>query len=564
MANKFTSYSKTIALALSLILPFSFAYSTVPVNAGSDGLKAIFDWDSLFKTQEDNTTGIEVYVENEDDVQAASKLMTILQVLKDNYYRELSTEELLQAMSKGVANSLDSKYTYYLTPEESKAIEDEMSGEYYGIGCSLSKDETKGFEITEPNPDGPAAKAGILDGDIIIAVNGKKASDFASSQELASEVRGERGTEVEIEVFRPSDNKEYSFKIKRDKVVTQQVRSEKIAEDMAVVQIREFSNNLYPQFEKEMQSLVDDGVKKIIFDMRANPGGDAENLRKCLDLLLDEGPICSIKGRQNGKQFIEKWTTKKGKIADDMKYAILLNKNSASAAELFSGCLRDRLSVPLIGETSYGKGSGTSSWSLADASAVNVTIFEYYLPKGEAIEGKGLTPTYEVELDKEALLKEMNLSESSSKESSDLTEDKSGSQIETEKNSEENSEENSTENSNNTRNKSDESALESSEAVSEDANSDASNEASNEASNDVANGSDKIQEKNNNKLVKAADNQMQEAIEILKSIDEQVDDPTETDINDDNVEDLTGVIYKKVKNIKEFMIESKAKYKYYI
>lgn len=368
-----------------------------------------FDFKDLFgKAHSDNTTGIELSVQDEKDVPSADKILSILQILKDNYYRELSTKELLEAMSRGVPSSLDSRYTYYLTPEENAAIEEEMSGEYSGIGCTVMLREGQGFELVDPVPGGPAEKAGIKNGDYLRKVNGKDATRFTNSQELVKEVRGKEGTTVTLGIYRPSENKDYEFTITRSKVVTQQVKSRKIDAKTAVVEIREFSNNLYSQFEPVMKDLSAAGIKDIVFDMRNNPGGDARALRECLDLLLDEGPICSIIGRQDGKQFVEKWSTSKGKLADGMRYAVLMNQNTASAAELFSGCLRDRLQVPLIGTKSYGKGSGTVSWSLEDGSAVNVTIFRYFLPKAEAIEGEGLHPSEEVLLPDSALTKSLH------------------------------------------------------------------------------------------------------------------------------------------------------------
>ena len=537
------NYFKCIALGVAFSLLPLFSQSNHTIFAEPSSYKEVMDWGSLFGMKDENTTGIEIYVDDKN-ADAGDKLMTILHVLKNNYYRDLSTDELLEAMSKGVANSLDSKYTYYLTPEENKAIEEEMAGEYYGIGCTITTRKDKSYEIVELTEGSPAKEAGLLPGDVIIKVNDKDASEFQSSQELATEVRGELGTSVSITVYRASDGKTHEFSIKRDNVVTQQVKSEKISEDVAIVQIREFSNNLYPQFEKEMKSLVDSGVKKIVFDMRNNPGGDADNLKKCLDLLLDEGPISAIKGRQNGQEFIEKWRTNKGKIAEDMKYAILVNKNSASAAELFSGCLRDRLGVPLIGENTYGKGAGTSSWTMLDDSAINVTIFEYYLPKGEAIEGKGLKPTFEIEDSRI----NSTLSQSS-QESTPSTLDIE----ETEKST-------TTSSSYNESQVKEDSEASSSESIASYSEKTYKSESevtsSDESSVDTEKESKSTDEKS---LYNKDDAQLLKAIEYLNNSEKQIDDTTEVDVSgNDESEDLSGVIFNKVSHEFTLLFEPKS------
>ena len=238
------------------------------------------------------------------------------------------------------------------------------------------------------------------------------------------------------------------------------------------------------------------------------------------------------------------------------------------------------MSVPLIGETSYGKGSGTSSWTLGDDSAINVTIFEYYLPKGEAIEGKGLTPTHEVELDREALLNEMNggaKTSESTQDSEAIQESNSVQDSETSESSE------STETLDSTVSSKTNEASETngSEEVKEIEESSKKNESSKLAESRTEASSENESENSENsehkgasqnetvkkssiKLVREADNQMQEAIKVLKSIDKQEDDPSEADITDENEEDLTGVIFNNAQNLKEIMIESKAKQQYYI
>lgn len=176
-------------------------------------------------------------------------------------------------------------------------------------------------------------------------------------------------------------------------------------DELGYLQVTSFTNDLYQDFKAGVDSLVKMGAKNIVFDLRNNPGGSAQTVHDMLDYLLPETDLVVEKGRRNGSSYEEVWTSDANMgVPEDMKYVILVNENSASASELFSGTLRDLGKAYLIGETTYGKGSGTVTFSLRDGSAINVTIFRYYLPSGYSVEDVGLDPDQEVKLSDEALL----------------------------------------------------------------------------------------------------------------------------------------------------------------
>lgn len=376
---------KIACLLLSVLVFFSFVRY---LNSGST-------WGDVALSQ-----GLDAQSKEERNL-AKQSLVEAMDYLKKNYYEELTYQEISDKMLKGAMEGMGNKFTRYLNAEEYRSFQESISGEYYGIGVQVANPETTEQVIKRVFEGSPADKAGLLVGDIFRSVDGKKVADLEKPSDLFNLVRGEKDTEVEIGIYRPSTKEELVFKIVRGPIHTP-VISSKILGDVAYIRVYEFTATLPEQFEKALLEVKEKNLKKIVFDMRFNPGGDAHALTQILDMLLDEGLISTIVGRSEGERYEEEWLSEDGKIfGEDMKYAILINGDTASASEFFSGALRDRLGVPLIGTQSFGKGVATVSLELSNAGAVNVTTFEYVLPQGEKLNGVGLQPTHLVELKEE-------------------------------------------------------------------------------------------------------------------------------------------------------------------
>ena len=216
---------------------------------------------------------------------------------------------------------------------------------------------------------------------------------------LALNIRVEQGTKVVIEIYRASDNKNYEFEITRANITNANIRSEMLTDDIGYVRIVEFNEGVGYNFVTAMNNLQDQGAKNIVFDLRNNGGGYVNEVLYMLDYLLPEGELITEIGRRSGKEFeITESSDAEMGVPADMKYACIMNNNSASASELFAGCLRDWNKAELVGETSFGKGVGTITQYLEDGSAVQITNFYYNLPSGTNVDGEGLIPDYEVEL----------------------------------------------------------------------------------------------------------------------------------------------------------------------
>lgn len=336
--------------------------------------------------------GLSIHTNDPQAKAAAEKLAEAVKALEDNYFKVLSPAEILEAMTIGMSNSMESKYTYYMSREEVQQFMESMSGNYSGIGATVSKDENTGaFVIVTVMENGPAFEAGLQAQDVVLEVDGKSTSNFSSPTELANNVKGEEGTRVVLTIER--DGEQLEVPIVRGRVQVETIHTRMLTDSIGYMQITEFATNLPEQFEAGMNTLLNGGAEHIVFDLRGNPGGSADAVVKVLDSLLPEKLIAQVRGREAGQSHQETWSSDaEMMVPESMRYAILLNGGSASAAELFSGVLQDHGKAVLIGETTYGKGSGTILHKLQDGSAINITIFNYFLPSGRLIEESGLDP----------------------------------------------------------------------------------------------------------------------------------------------------------------------------
>jgi len=339
------------------------------------------------------------FSDDADTKAALAKLQTVYNQVDLNFYKDLTDAEMLEAMTRGLVDELGNRYTMYLTAEQNQMIEEAMSGNYSGIGAIVALNKDNLVEITDIIAGGPAEEAGLLVGDIFIEVDGKEVSDIGDISALAALVRGTEGSSVELVLYRPTEQRNVKVTAVRRKIDNVNVASKMLSDDLGYIQIRDFSSGVAANFIAAVDDLRAQGAKNIVFDLRNNTGGLADEVKKMLDYLLPQATIASIKGRDNGQPFELTWSSAASMgVPENMRYAILINGMSASASELFSGCLRDNGKAYLIGEQSFGKGSGTITIPLSDGSAINLTNFLYYLPNGESIEEVGLTPDLEMSL----------------------------------------------------------------------------------------------------------------------------------------------------------------------
>jgi carboxyl-terminal processing protease len=299
-------------------------------------------------------------------------------------------DELISAAIKGILDSLGDKYADYFPKDEYDRILDSYSGTMSGIGIVVTENDEKQIVVVKVIASSPASKKDIKEGDIIVAVEGKDVKGMTLDTAI-SLIRGEEGTDVNITIFRPSDNKNLDFKITRERFYVPNYYTEVLEGNIAYIQYADFQENGAIQMNEELKKMVDGGAKGIILDLRNNLGGTLIDAVDLCDLFLDEGVIVTVKGRTNNKESFEKFSAKKGGYTE-IPMIVLINGYSASASELAAGALKDNKRAVLIGEKSFGKGTVQVLERLSDGSGVKFTTAKYYLPSGVTIDGVGVQP----------------------------------------------------------------------------------------------------------------------------------------------------------------------------
>lgn len=394
--NKGQFWKYLLTVLVTVLVTFS-------LTAGA-GIALIYGLDLINTDQSidpGNSVGMN-FARSPETSEALDKLREAYASLKENYYKELSDAELIDAMARGMVNEMDSPYTMYMTAEQVERIEESISGRYSGIGAYVALNQDGMVEIADVIENSPAEDAGILIGDIFVEVDGEDVRDYRDINSVAALVRGVEGTKVELVLYRPSISGTVDLEVTRAMITTVTITHRMLNPVTGYVYIREFNQNSAEKFIAAVDELQQMGALQIVIDLRNNTGGLASEVIYMLDYLLPKAVIATVKGRQSGEPFEESWSSAESVgVSAQMNYAILINNMSASASELFAGCLRDYDKAYLIGEQSLGKGSGTVTFDLPDGSAVNVTNFLYYLPGGSSIEGIGLEPDEQVSLPEE-------------------------------------------------------------------------------------------------------------------------------------------------------------------
>lgn len=307
------------------------------------------------------------------------------------YENEVDADTLIDGIYSGYAAALGDPYTEYYDEEETSALYESTSGEFSGIGATMSKGLSSD-EITVSNvyEDSPAEKAGMKAGDVITAVDGHS----VSGQELetvVSWIKGEKGTDVTLRVLR--NGEELELTATRDIIEVQTVSGEMKDGQIGYIAVSEFDTVTYEQFEKALNDLEAQGMEGLVIDLRGNPGGNLTTVTDMLKLLLPEGTIVSTKDKYGNTEEI----TCDGTHEFKKPLAVLVNQYSASASEIFSGAVQDYGIGTIVGTTTYGKGVVQQLMDLGDGTCLKVTIAEYYTPNGRSINGTGVEPDVEVE-----------------------------------------------------------------------------------------------------------------------------------------------------------------------
>ena len=343
----------------------------------------------------DTTTGPAI---NWDEVSKKSE--ELYNTIDDYYLNEIDNNKLQDGIYKGMVDSLGDQYTVYYNTEEYKQFTTSSSGTYCGIGVAVSQNASTGaITVVKTFKKGSGEKEGMLPGDIIYKVKGKKIEGLELSK-VVSQIKGEEGTYVKVTVLR--DGKEIEFNLERRKLeidtVTYRIE-EKDGKKIGYIAVSEFDEVTASQFKNAIAELEKEGIKGLVIDLRDNPGGLLDVTCEMLDRMIKKG-ILVYTVDKNGKRIDEEATDN---LSFDKPVAILVNGNSASASEVFSGAMKDYNVATLVGTKTFGKGIVQSIVPFGDGSAMKVTVSRYYTPNGINIHGTGIEPDVEVKLDEKAV-----------------------------------------------------------------------------------------------------------------------------------------------------------------
>ncbi|MDP4092842.1 MAG: S41 family peptidase [Bacillota bacterium] len=330
---------------------------------------------------------------NKVSTQNIDKFNQVRKILENKYYKGIDENSMLEGAIGGMAQSLNDPYTAYYTKEQMQMLTEDINGSYVGIGISIDLDKDGLVTVIEPFEGSPAQKAGVKQGDKITKVNGKDVTGLKDSNTVVKLIKGTEGTSVKVTFYRPSEGKSFDLDIVRKKIKVENLKSEMLPGDIGYIQIKTFDAEINNYFQNSLNSLIKQGMKGLIIDLRDDPGGYYDQVVAIADRLLPKGVIVYTEDKNKKREYENSDARELG-----MPIAVLVNGNSASASEILSGAIKDFKKGTLIGTKTFGKGLVQQEYTLGDGSGVKVTIARYFTPSGVCIQGIGIQPNIEVKL----------------------------------------------------------------------------------------------------------------------------------------------------------------------
>ena len=353
-----------------------------------------------------------------DLAEISQKLMLLKQKVDQDFYFEEDTDSMEEGIYAGMMAGLGDPYSCYYTAEQYEELMVDTQGVYCGIGAMISQNlETNVMTIIRVFEGSPAAEGGLLAGDMISKVDGRDVTQEELDIVVNNYVKGEENTEVTLTVFRPSVNDYLDITMTRKSVEVPTVEHQMLTDDIGYVLITQFEMVTAQQFKDAVKDLESQGMKKLMIDLRSNPGGVVDSAVAIAAYMLPEGDILTTRYK-NGQEDVYRTKDKKLRVDSsqeggfpqypvldedelDIPIAILVNENSASASEILAGAMKDYGRATLVGTTTFGKGIVQNLYPLKDGSAIKMTVAKYFTPSGYDLHEKGIQPDVEVELDAE-------------------------------------------------------------------------------------------------------------------------------------------------------------------
>jgi len=314
---------------------------------------------------------------------------------------KLDSKKMTYGAISGMIKALGDPYTSFFSPDDTKSFLEEVSGSFEGIGMEISVKKNQ-LQIVSPIENTPAQKAGLRAGDKILKINDKYTTDM-TAEEAVSLIRGPQGTEVALNILREEWSSPKEFKIKRAVIEVPSLTWKILnngKEDVAYIKLYHFNEKADSDFPKIAFEIEKSSAKKIIIDLRNNPGGYLEVSQRIASWFLERGQTVVIEDF-GGKKEDDIFKATGNPRLLGYPIVVLINEGSASASEILAAALRDNISAKLVGKTSFGKGSVQQLMDLSDNSSIKITIAKWLTPKRVQINEKGLTPDIEIDITEE-------------------------------------------------------------------------------------------------------------------------------------------------------------------
>jgi carboxyl-terminal processing protease len=302
-------------------------------------------------------------------------------------------ESMTAGAIQGLLESLGDPYALYFDPQDFEYFNSESDGEFYGIGVTIAERDGTVYVVSLIEGT-PAEQSGLEPEDEVVSIDGV-AKDRWDLEEVVSRVRGPEGTTVAVEVYRPDSEEKLVFEIERAKIELPNVMTRVIDGDIGYIRLLGFNNHAATDVRDAVVDLADEGAKGYVLDLRDNPGGLLDVSVDVASVFIEDGVIVRVEGGSEEP----KEHRARGGAETDAPLVVLINGNSASASEIVAGAVQDYDRAVVVGETSFGKGSVQTVERLSFGGGIKFTIAHYVTPKGRVIDGGGVAPDVEVEMD---------------------------------------------------------------------------------------------------------------------------------------------------------------------
>ena len=366
--------------------------------------------DATTETTQSATTGTETDAKEKvtfdrDSKEVKEKTDKIEEYIDKYFYFDEDGAKQEESYFDGLMDGLDDPYSCYYTKEEYERMKEDDAGSFSGIGATLQQDKETGVVIVvNAMKDNPAEKAGVKDDDKIVQVDDTELTTDMDLDSIVSIIRGPKGSTVHLKIYRDSDKEYHEFDIVRDDIKVETVESEVTKDNIGYIYVSQFISTTAEDFKAAVDDLVSKGVDSLVIDMRSNPGGFVKSATTMADYLIEDE--LHAEGAEKPGLLLQT-KDKNGKVSDEivcedghsveLPMVVLVNGNTASASEIFTGIMRDYKKATIIGTKTYGKGIVQQVIPLDDGSAIKITIAKYFIPSGDDIHKVGIEPDKVVE-----------------------------------------------------------------------------------------------------------------------------------------------------------------------